>query len=106
MDTYSAPVPETGTAIEHFDVLIVGAGLSGIGAAWHLQDRCPTKRYAILEGREASGGTRDLLPYPPPPSGSHMYTPGYPLPPREDAQAISDRPATLDYPRRSPSQHR
>jgi cation diffusion facilitator CzcD-associated flavoprotein CzcO len=43
---------------EHFDILIVGAGLSGIGAAYHLQVRCPTKRYAILEGREASGGIR------------------------------------------------
>ena len=43
--------------MEHFDVLIVGAGLSGIGAAWHLQDRCPAKSFVVLEGREASGGT-------------------------------------------------
>ncbi|HET8951581.1 MAG TPA: NAD(P)-binding protein, partial [Solirubrobacteraceae bacterium] len=48
------------TAMEHLDVVIVGAGLSGIGMAWHLQDRCPSKRYAILEAREASGGTWDL----------------------------------------------
>ena len=44
----------TDTAVDHVDVLIVGAGLSGIGAAWHLQERCPGKRYAILEAREAS----------------------------------------------------
>lgn len=56
--------PETGLAEEHFDVLIVGAGLSGIGAAYHLQRRLPGKSYAILEGREAIGGTWDLFRYP------------------------------------------
>ena len=61
MDTYSVPARQANTAAEHFDVLIVGAGLSGIGAAWHLQDRCPTRSYAILEGRAASGGTWDLF---------------------------------------------
>ena len=64
MDTIVAPAPQSRTATEHFDVLIVGAGLSGIGAAWHLQKNCPGKSYAILEGRAASGGTWDLFRYP------------------------------------------
>lgn len=49
---------------EHLDVVIVGAGISGVSAAWHLQDRCPTKSYAILEKRESMGGTWDLFRYP------------------------------------------
>ena len=49
---------------EHFDVLIVGAGLSGIGAGYHLQEKCPGKRYVILEGRDCIGGTWDLFRYP------------------------------------------
>ena len=49
---------------EHFDVLIVGAGLSGIGAGFHLQQKCPGKSYVILEGRDCIGGTWDLFRYP------------------------------------------
>jgi len=64
-------------AEEYFDVVIVGAGLSGIGAAWHLQDKCPGKRYLILEGRKSSGGTWDLFRYPGIRSDSDMYTLGY-----------------------------
>ena len=48
---------------EHFDVLIVGAGLSGIGAGFHLQQKCPGKSYVILEGRDCIGGTWDLFRY-------------------------------------------
>ena len=59
---------------EHFDVLIVGAGLSGIGAAVHLQRALPTQRFAILEGRAALGGTWDLFRYPGVRSDSDMYT--------------------------------
>ena len=61
-------------AIEHFDVLIVGAGLSGIGAGYNLQVRCPDRSYAILEGRERMGGTWDLFRYPGVRSDSDMYT--------------------------------
>ena len=60
-----------------FDVLIVGAGLSGIGAAYHLQANCPNKSYAILESRDVSGGTWDLFRYPGISSDSDMYTLGY-----------------------------
>jgi cation diffusion facilitator CzcD-associated flavoprotein CzcO len=63
--------------VEHVDVLIVGAGLSGIGAAYYLQTRCPKKSYTILEGRETIGGTWDLFRYPGVRSDSDMYTLGY-----------------------------
>ena len=92
-------------AAEHFDVLIVGAGLSGIGAAWHLQKKCPQKRYAILEGREASGGTWDLFRYPGVRSDSDMYTLGYRFRPWTDAKAIADGPAILKYIRDVASDH-
>ena len=59
---------------QHVDVLIVGAGLSGIGAGYHLQTYCPGKTYAILEGRERIGGTWDLFRYPGVRSDSDMYT--------------------------------
>ena len=62
---------------EHLDVVIVGAGISGISAAWHLQDRCPTKNYAILERRDKLGGTWDLFKYPGIRSDSDMYTLGF-----------------------------
>jgi monooxygenase len=84
-------------ASEHFDVLIVGAGLSGIGAAHHLQRNCPGKSYAILEGREAIGGTWDLFRYPGIRSDSDMYTMGYSFRPWTDAKAIADGPSILNY---------
>lgn len=82
---------------EHFDVLIVGAGLSGIGAAWHLQDKCKGRSYAILEARDRSGGTWDLFRYPGIRSDSDMYTLGYSFRPWKDAKAIADGPAILSY---------
>jgi cation diffusion facilitator CzcD-associated flavoprotein CzcO len=63
-------------SLEHVDVLIVGAGLSGIGAGFHLQANCPQKSFAILEARESIGGTWDLFRYPGIRSDSDMYTLG------------------------------
>ena len=82
---------------EHLDVVIVGAGISGVSAAWHLQDRCPTKSYAILEKREAMGGTWDLFRYPGIRSDSDMYTLGFRFRPWTERQAIADGKPILDY---------
>lgn len=82
---------------EHVDVLIVGAGLAGINAAYHVQTRCPTKRYAILEGRSAIGGTWDLFRYPGVRSDSDMYTFGYAFRPWREAKAIADGPSIRKY---------
>ena len=83
--------------MEHVDVVIVGAGLSGIGAAHHLQDRLPHKTYAILEAREAIGGTWDLFRYPGVRSDSDMYTLGYRFRPWAESAALADGPAILSY---------
>ncbi|SEP45944.1 Predicted flavoprotein CzcO associated with the cation diffusion facilitator CzcD [Rhodospirillales bacterium URHD0017] len=93
------------TDSEYLDVLIVGAGLSGIGAAWHLQDTCPGRSYAIVEARESSGGTWDLFRYPGIRSDSDMYTLGYSFRPWKDAKAIADGPAILSYIREVASDH-
>ncbi len=82
---------------EHFDVLIVGAGLSGISAGYHLQTFSPSRSYAILEGRESIGGTWDLFRYPGVRSDSDMYTLGYWFRPWEGAKAIADGPSILSY---------
>jgi monooxygenase len=84
-------------SVEHLDVLIVGAGLSGIGAAHHLQERCPGKSYAILEAREQIGGTWDLFRYPGIRSDSDMHTLGYRFRPWTDAKSIADGPSILRY---------
>lgn len=83
--------------MEHFDVMIVGAGLSGVGAACHLRLRHPRKSFAILEGRNAMGGTWDLFRYPGVRSDSDMYTLGYRFRPWRDAKAIADAPSILNY---------
>jgi cation diffusion facilitator CzcD-associated flavoprotein CzcO len=82
---------------EHFDVLVIGAGLSGIGAGCHLQRRCPERSYAILEARERVGGTWDLFRYPGVRSDSDMHTLGYSFSPWEDAEAIAAGPSILRY---------
>ena len=89
----------------HFDVLIVGAGLSGIGAAVHLNRDCPDRTYAILEGREAIGGTWDLFRYPGIRSDSDMYTLGYSFKPWIEAKAIADGPSILSYVRETAREH-
>jgi len=90
---------------EHVDVLIVGAGLSGIGAACHLRRDCPQKSFAILEAREASGGTWDLFRYPGVRSDSDMFTLGYRFRPWQEAKAIADGPAILGYIRATARDH-
>jgi monooxygenase len=84
-------------AAEHFDVLIVGAGLSGIGAAHHLREQHPHKSYAIFESRASIGGTWDLFRYPGIRSDSDMHTLGYRFRPWTEAKAIADGPSILEY---------
>jgi cation diffusion facilitator CzcD-associated flavoprotein CzcO len=84
-------------AREHFDVLVIGAGLSGIGAGYRLQTECPDKSYAILEGRGSLGGTWDLFRYPGIRSDSDMFTLGYPFRPWSGAKSIADGPSILSY---------
>ena len=83
--------------VEHFDVVIMGAGLSGIGAGYRLQTRCPSKKYVILEGRSEIGGTWDLFRYPGVRSDSDMFTLGYSFRPWKEARAIADGPSILKY---------
>lgn len=82
---------------DELDVLIIGAGLSGIGAAHHLQQRCPGRSYAILESRAAMGGTWDLFRYPGIRSDSDMYTFGYAFRPWTGGKAFADGPSIRDY---------
>src|SRR4051794_20754038 len=93
-DPGSGAAPER---VEHVDVLIVGAGLSGIGAACHLRDECPGKTYAVLEARAAIGGTWDLFRSPGVRSDSDMFTLGYGFRPWTDAKAIADGPSIRRY---------
>ncbi len=82
---------------EHVDVLIVGAGVSGIGCAYHLQSAQPSRSYLILEGRDAIGGTWDLFRYPGIRSDSDLHTFGYAFKPWRNEKAIADGPAIRSY---------
>jgi len=84
-------------APESFDVLVVGAGLSGVGAGYRLQTECPGRTYAILEGRAVMGGTWDLFRYPGIRSDSDMFTLGYAFRPWKDPKAIADGDSILRY---------
>ena len=86
---------------EHVDVLIVGAGLSGIGAGCRLQQSCPSKTFAVLEARGAIGGTWDLFRFPGVRSDSDMFTLCYPFRPWSGSQAIVDGSSILDYVRQT-----
>ena len=77
---------------EYKDVVIIGAGLSGIGAACYLKRNCPSKTFSIIEARSSIGGTWDLFKYPGVRSDSDMYTLGYKFKPWEGAKAIADGP--------------
>jgi cation diffusion facilitator CzcD-associated flavoprotein CzcO len=90
---------------EYFDVVIVGAGLSGIGAACHLQAKSPGKSYLIVEGRESMGGTWDLFRYPGIRSDSDMHTLGYNFKPWKESKAIADGPAILKYIRETAAEY-
>ena len=90
---------------EHFDMLIVGAGLSGIAAGYHLQDKCPGKRFVILEGRDCIGGTWDLFRYPGIRSDSDMFTLGYSFKPWTEPKAIADGPRILNYVRETATEN-
>ncbi|MFI6676438.1 flavin-containing monooxygenase [Kribbella sp. NPDC050470] len=83
--------------MEHLDVLVVGAGLSGIGAGYRLQTQSPGRSYAILEARDSIGGTWDLFRYPGVRSDSDMFTLGFPFHPWKAAKAIADGPSILEY---------
>jgi cation diffusion facilitator CzcD-associated flavoprotein CzcO len=91
---------------EYIDVVIVGAGLSGIGAACHLSEKCPDKRFAILEARDAMGGTWDLFRYPGIRSDSDMHTLGYNFKPWRANKAIADGPSILRYVREAAAEHK
>jgi monooxygenase len=91
--------------VEELDVLIVGAGLSGIGAGCHLRRDCPERTFAILEARDAIGGTWDLFRYPGIRSDSDMQTLGYAFAPWKDAQAIADGQSILSYVRQTAAEY-
>jgi monooxygenase len=88
-----------------FDVLIVGAGVSGVGCAYHLQAEQPGKSYMILEAREATGGTWDLFTYPGIRSDSDLHTFGYAFKPWRDDKAIADGPSILRYVRETAAEN-
>ncbi|MEU1753430.1 NAD(P)/FAD-dependent oxidoreductase [Micromonospora matsumotoense] len=92
-------------ATDHVDVLIVGAGLSGVGAACHLRRDCPDKTYAVFEARDAIGGTWDLFRYPGIRSDSDMFTLGYAFQPWTDPKAIADGDAIRRYVRETARQY-
>ena len=105
MHDTTKPADHSRQVLEHADVLIVGAGLSGIGAAVHLQNKCPAKSFAIVEARERLGGTWDLFRYPGIRSDSDMYTLGYAFRPWVESKSIAEGPRILNYLRETAAEH-
>ena len=91
--------------VEHFDTVIIGAGLSGIGAACHHRRDCPNRSFIVLEARSRMGGTWDLFRYPGIRSDSDMYTLGYDFKPWTEGKAIADGPAILNYIKETATEH-
>src|SRR5690242_13390942 len=91
--------------VEHFDVVIIGAGLSGIAAGYHLQTKSPSKSFVILEGRDTIGGTWDLFRYPGVRADSDMYTLGYGFRPWREAKAMAAGAAILNYIRETAAEY-
>ena len=87
------------------DVIIIGAGISGIGAACHLKKNCPKKSFLILEGRKKMGGTWDLFKYPGIRSDSDMFTLGFSFKPWKERKAIADGPSIMNYLKETVSEH-
>ena len=92
--------------VEHFDVVVIGAGISGIGAGYHLQANCPNRTYTILEGRDDIGGTWSLFRYPGVRSDSDMHTLGYSFKPWTAEKSIADGPSILQYLRDTSAEYR
>ena len=90
---------------ERFDVVVVGAGISGIGAGVHLKDKSPDRSFVILEGREDIGGTWDLFKYPGIRSDSDMHTLGYEFKPWKAEKSIADGPSIMEYLRETVEEH-
>jgi monooxygenase len=90
---------------EHVDVVVVGAGISGIGAAHHLLTRCPDRTFTILDGRDDIGGTWDLFRYPGVRSDSDMHTLGYSFKPWTAEKSIADGPSIMAYLRETVAEH-
>jgi monooxygenase len=90
---------------ETLDVLVIGAGISGLSAAWHLQTHCPDRRFAVLEARHTLGGTWSLFRYPGFRSDSDMYTLGFHFKPWRDRSAIARGPTILSYLREAAREH-
>ena len=81
----------------HFNVIVIGAGISGIGAGYYLKKNCPNKSFCIIEGRENIGGTWDLFKYPGIRSDSDMFTLGYAFKPWKEQKTIANGPSILSY---------
>ncbi|PJN24932.1 NAD(P)/FAD-dependent oxidoreductase [Kitasatospora sp. CB02891] len=99
MSTAAAATPHERAAapVEHLDVLIVGAGISGIGAARYLTAESPGRSFAVLEARAELGGTWDLFRYPGIRSDSDLHTFGYAFKPWREKESIADAPQILSY---------